>query len=340
VTLVADAKPYTADVDVMAEPSKPPVHVRVVQISKTQSLKGTATGVQAVGGQVASGQFTYVNTCALGVQVANGQRLRSVTGAQFAQLGDVQIGRDSIQSVNIRAVQPGAAGNVQAGQITTIEANQFPCLGGSNVQPTGGGVDEQKKTVIQSPDIQGLQAQVVQQLKQQIGDELIKQVQRGEKLASTPYYQTPEVQTDHNVDDEVANFTMTVTQKAEGDFYLADDIDRAYAAALEKKMPVDQQLTTNRVSADVQVVPSGGGRLEFKGKVSGYVAPKMDLERVKNSVTAKSASQARVDLAKLPGVRQVDIEQSPFPTPLMPLVGSRIDLRYMVTQAAPVPRSG
>jgi len=35
-------------------------------------------------------------------------------------------------------------------------------------------------------------------------------------------------------------------------------------------MPVDQQLNDQTgLSADVQVVPSGGGRLEFKGKVSG-----------------------------------------------------------------------
>jgi hypothetical protein len=44
-------------------------------------------------------------------------------------------------------------------------------------------------------------------------------------------------------------------------------------------------------------------------------------------------------LARLPGVRSVQIDQAPFKLPIMPLAGSRIDLQYVVSQA-PATRSG
>jgi hypothetical protein len=139
------------------------------------------------------------------------------------------------------------------------------------------------------------------------------------------------------VDDEVGAFTVTVSVHGEGDFYSTDDADRAYAAALERKIPADQQLTTNKVNSEVQVMATGAGHLEFKGRVNGFVAPRIDLETETRRLAGKSGGQARAELAKLP-IRSADITEAPFPLPTMPLLSSRIHLEYVVAQGSPAPR--
>lgn len=331
VTLVADAKPFASELDVNTEPNKPPIRVRSVQVSsKPLSRSFKATGVKADNGQVARGRFTYANECPSPLQISNGQRLRTAGGVQFAQLGDVLLRSNGNATVDILATQPGQAGNVGAGQITVIENNPFDsCLKGVNREPTNGGVDEQKKTVIQGSDIQAARAQLEQSLAQQLTDDVSKQVKPGEKLNEPLNLNAPDFKTTHNVGDEIASFTATMTLKAEASFFYVADVDKAFADVLKSKVPADQQLTTNKVEVDYQVTPLGGGRLNFRGRASGFVAPKIDLGGLTARLAGKSPAAAAAEASRLP-VRSVDIEQYPFPLPLMPLSGSRINVRYEI----------
>ena len=336
VTLIADAKPFGQDIEFTAEAGKPPVRVRTQSVTKSLTKTGTASGVKTVPGQVANGQFTYVNACPSAYMTANGQRLRSSGGVLFAQLGDTVILPGQATTVNIRAVAPGVGGNVGAGDIRSIEGNSAGCLNGANQAPTTGGVDEQKKVAIQTSDLQAVQSELDRDLRQQIGDDLNKQAQKGEKLVLGAAGQ-PVINTDHNVDDEVQGFSMTMKLTLEGDFYQADDMVQTFTSLLQKKVPADQQLTSNRITVDPEVTSAGGGHLTFKGRPSGYTAPKLDLQTIPSRVTGKPPGQARSELATLPGVRSVQIQQFPFGLPLMPMSGSRIHVEYDVA-AGPLPK--
>lgn len=339
VTLVAQAQSVSTPVEVAAEPNKPPVHVRVTNVRKTASIEGKATGTKITPGELAEGQFIYVNGCPETLRVPSGQRLRSVTGVVFAQLGDVDVPQGRSASVPIKAVQSGQSGNVGAGQITGIDPNPFPCLVGTNKDPTSGGTEDQKQTVIQTSDLQGARAQLEQQLRRQTLDEFNHGVQKGEKLPDQPLFGNADFNATHKVDENYPTFTATLSLDVEADYYVTDDVDRFFAEKLRSTVRNDQQLTSDKVAATYSVAATGGGHLNFTGQASGYVAPKLDTDKVSGQLVGKTSSQARDILVKLP-VRRVDIRQSPLPLPLLPFSSSRIYIDYVIDPAAAVPKSG
>jgi hypothetical protein len=335
VTLVAQAQPFSTPVDLTADTTaKSPVHVRALTLSsQSDSRPFSATGVKMVGGQQATGQFTYVNSCPFALQIASGQRLHTAGGVVFAQLGDAAVEQGRQQTVSIKAVQPGLAGNVGAGQINGIDNNTFTCLGGGNLQATTGGAEDQKQTVIQSSDVQSAKASLESDLRQKIIDQLQKNVQKGETLAGQPQFTNETFNTTHNVDDNVPSFTATLTLNAEGDYYSADDVGRAFTGKLASKVPSGQQLTTNKVTPTYTVSGAPGGHLEFNGSANGYIAPTIDIQQIKRQLAGKSAAQAHDMLTRLP-IQSSVIDQSP-PLPLMPLSASRITIEYGVEAQTP-----
>jgi Baseplate J-like protein len=337
VTLIAQAQPFSTPADITADTSaKSPVHVRVVTLTnKTASVQQQATGSKVTPGQLAAGQFTYVNNCGplQGFTIASGQRLMTASGVIFAQIGDVIVEPGSQKNVPIKAVQTGQAGNVGAGQIVGIDHNAYNCLSGTNEAATSGGTDDQKQTVIQSSDIQSAKANLEQQLRTQIIDELDRGLQKGETRVAQPLFSTENFNTTHNVDDSVPSFTATLQLSAEGDYYLKDEVDQAFTDRLAAKVPSGDQLTTNKVVATYNVTAASGGHLDFNGSANGYIAPSIDVAKIKSQLAGKPATQAHDVLTRLPVQRSV-ISQSP-PLPLMPLSASRIYIDYGVEAQAP-----
>jgi hypothetical protein len=339
ITLVVKAAPFSTGVDALAQPGKPPIRVRTVTIAKQDSLSAQATGQKSIGGQYAIGQVTYANNCTQELMIPNGQRLRAVTGMIFAQIGEQRVPQGGAATVNVRATQTGQAGNVGAGQITTLEPNSFNCLTAANAQATAGGADDQKQTVIQSSDFQSVRAQLEQKLRQQVLDELNHGGQQGETLVKDPVWKTDDFSTTHQVDDNVPNFTGTLKLEAEGDYYMTEDVNQVFARSLAGKVRSDQELTANPVTTSYAVTASGNGQLEFSGTASGYVTNKIDTERVKGQLVGKTGGAARSILDALP-VTRAEIVQSPFPLPLMPLTTSHITVDYAVDQVLPPTKSG
>ena len=343
VTLVAQAQTLSTPVDVTAAPEGSAIHVRVATITKLSNLQAQATGTKTTGGQLAEGQFIYVNACPYDLMLPKGQRLISVSGVRFAQLEEAQVRSGQTVDVNIKAEQPGQSGNVGAGQITGIDKNPYSCLSGSNPAPTAGGTDDQKQTVIQTSDIQTARAVLEQQLRQPMLDELGRGVQRGEKLVTgtngtnAPIFVSDEFSTDHQEGEPVAKFTATLKLTAEGDYYVSDDVDRYFADQLKTKVPANLQLTSNKVGANYSISATQGGHLDFKGQATGYVAPKLDTNRVSGQLVGKTSSQARDMLDRLP-VRRVEIQQTPLPFPVLPFSSSRIYIDYVIDPAATAPK--
>ncbi len=147
----------------------------------------------------------------------------------------------------------------------------------------------------------------------------------------------PDFNPDHKLGDVVGSFNATMKLQAEGAFYSTDDVQKAFTAALGRKVPADQTITDNKVSTDYTVDQGAGGHLTFKGTARAYIAPKIDFNRLSGQLAATSTGQAKAVLGKLP-VQSATIKQSPFKLPFMPLTSSRIHISYVVQQgAAPAP---
>jgi hypothetical protein len=345
VTLVTEASPFNKDVEVMAEPNKAPIRVRTATVTRDGTMTQKASGVKTIPGAVASGTVNYANNCPTGFIIPDGQVLVTATGVQLAQKGAVTVGPKSIGppavvAASVVAKAPGAASNTPGGAVALQPAGDAGGCLVAVASPTAGGADEQKKTVVSTADYDTVKAALEGQLRKQAIEDLGKELQTGEKLADPTVTLDSAFKASRKVDEEGSDFQATESLKVEGAFYAVDDVNRAFGEVIQKQLPPGQQLTGNKAKIDYGVsAVSAGGHLAFKGKASGHQAPKLDLQKVKSQLPGKSIGKARTDLEKLPGVRSVEIDQSPIKLPILPLVGSRIDLQYVVSQAPPT-RSG
>lgn len=335
ITLVAQAQPFARDVQVDAQPGQGTVAVRTESVQKTVTASFQATGAKVSGGQEAKGQVVYTNSCPATLRLVAGQQLQG-GGQTFVQDGTTpDMAEGDNATVSVHGAQVGAAGNVGAGQITTI-ANAglwATCLRVTNPAAMAGGADEQRVTVVSQADIQQARTVLEQQARQQIQGDLQQKVRSGEKMSTTINYQAPNFNTDHKADDGVKNFNGTMTLQGEGAYYVTDTVTKAMAAQLRAQVAKGQQLTGETPTVNYQVSGAAGGHLTFKGRASGFVAPAIDLNQVSKTLPGKSVGSASSQLHKLP-VRDVRISQSPIPFPMLPFLASRINLRYEVDQGA------
>ncbi|HYS97484.1 MAG TPA: baseplate J/gp47 family protein [Candidatus Dormibacteraeota bacterium] len=349
VTLVAQAQPFTQkDVEIQAQPGKPPIKVRPVSVSKSNSQGFKVTGSKNVPLAPATGQVVYtnnfppphcpgINCGSPGIVVPKNQYLRNTNGLEYFQIsGNTVVPWKGTAKANIVAVTPGSVGNAGNDTINQIEHNPYDQLSVTNPQATGGGTDPSSAPVMTVADFDAARAQLEQSLHQAIAQQLAAGAQNGEKLSETIVFGPPQFTTDHQPNDKVPTFTGTMTVSGEGDFYTDADVVQAFKTYLSQRVPNDQQLLTE---SPIQVTyrllsAAKGGYLVFVGSASAYVAPKLDEEKIRAQIVGRPVAQARFYLEKLP-IRSVAIKEQPLALPLMPLLDRRIQLHYVVESNAP-----
>ena len=356
VTLVAQAQPFTEkDVEIQAQPGKPPVKVRPVVISHANSQGFKVTGSINVPLAPATGQVVYTNnfppprcpgiSCGSpGLDVPYGQRLMNTNQLEFAQTS----GKTTVPwktaagpgtaTANVVAVNPGSGGNVGDHTITVIEGNLYDQLTVTNPQATGGGTDPSSTPQMTEADFDAARAQLEQELHQTIAQELQAGGQPGERLSETIIFGPPQFTTDHQPNDKVPSFTGTMTVNGEGDFYADSDVTAAFKTYLSQRVPNDQQLLTESpIQVTYRLLSSAkGGYLVFVGTASAYVAPRLDQDKIISQIVGRPTAQARFYLERLP-IRSVAVKEQPLALPLMPLLPRRITVHYVVQEGAPAP---
>jgi hypothetical protein len=349
VTLVAQAQPFVQkDVEIQAQPGKPPIKVRSVTISKSNSQGFKVTGLINVPLAPATGQVVYTNDISApkagqinygspGIIVPRNQYLKNTNGLEFFQVSpDVIVPWKGTARANIVAVIPGSVGNVGNDTITQIEHNPYDRLSVTNPQATGGGTDPSSTPQMTVSDFDAARAQLEQSLHQAIAQQLAAGAKPGEKLSETIIFGPPQFTTDHQPQDKVPTFTGTMTVSGEGDFYTDADVIQAYKDHLTKLLPNNQQLLTESpIQVSYRLLSAAkGGYLVFVGQASAYVAPKLDEDKIRAQIVGRPVTQARFLLEKLP-VKSVTIKEQPIALPLMPLLDRRIQLHYVVESNAP-----
>jgi Baseplate J-like protein len=349
VTLVAQAQPFVQkDVEIQAQPGKPPIKVRSVTISKSNSQGFKVTGNINVPLAPATGQVVYTNDISApkagqinygspGIIVPRNQYLRNTNGLEFFQVSaDVIVPWKGTARANVVAVIPGSSGNVGNDTITEIEHNPYDRLSVTNPQATGGGTDPSSTPQMTVSDFDAARAQLEQSLHQAIAQQLAAGAKAGEKLSETIIFGPPQFTTDHQPQDKVPSFTGTMTVSGEGDYYTDADVIQAYKDHLTKLLPNNQQLLTESpIQVSYRLLSAAkGGYLVFVGQASAYVAPKLDEDKIRAQIVGRPVTQARFFLEKLP-VKSVVIKEQPIALPLMPLLDRRIQLHYVVESNAP-----
>ena len=272
-----------------------------------------------------------------------GQRLDDSTdGVTFAQTsGNVLVRWESTASANVIAVNKGAPGNVGGGMIDTIEGNKFDGLTVTNPQATGGGANASKTSQMTVADFDAGRATLEQELRQAIAQQIVAAKKSGETLSDTMVFGAPQFSTDHQPGDKVGVFNGTMQLQGEGDFYFDADVHKAFEDYLARRVPNNQQLLTeSAIQVDYRILSATkGGFLTFVGDAAAFVAPKLDMDKIRAQVVGRPLAQARFYLQSL-NVRSVSIKEQPMTLPLMPLLAGRISIHYVVEQGAvPLPAS-
>jgi hypothetical protein len=347
VTLVAQAQPFSQrDVEIQAQPGKPPIRVRVSVVSRSDSQGFKTTGVKQVQLAPAIGQAVYTNGCTHNSPTfyfKSGQRLydpsNQLTFAQTSATVAVDAGKSV--TVNIQAVVPGLAGNVGSHVITQIVPNDFACLTVDNTQATGGGADASSTPQMTETDFDAARAQLEAQLHQAIAQQLAAGVLTGEKLSENIVYNAPQFNTDHQPNDTVPSFSGTMTVVGEGDYYFDTDVTKAFQMYLTQRVPNDQQLLTESgIQTTYRLLSaSKGGNLTFVGSATAYIAAKLDEAKVRAQIVGRPVTAAKIYLQSL-GVKSVTIKELPMTLPLMPVLSKRIAIHYVVEQGVAPPSTG
>ena len=355
VTLTAAAQPFTQKaVEIQAQPGKPPIRVRISTVSRSDSQGFKTTGLKSVVLAPATGTVVYTNAqqqpscqkdpaaCASpGLVVLRGQRLDdSSDGIVFAQTtnkfqGGVLVPWGGTASAIVIAQNKGSAGEVGSNMITTIEGNRFDFLTVTNPQATGGGADASRTPVMTVADFDAARAVLEQELRQAIAQQISSAKKANETLSETLIYGAPQFSTDHQPNDKVASFNGTMTLQGEGDFYVDADVKKAFETHLAQLVPNNQQLLTESpIQVDYRILSATkGGNLVFLGDASAFVAPKLDMDKIRAQVVGRPIAQARFFLQGL-NVRSVAIKEQPMTLPLMPLLAGRISIHYVVESGA------
>jgi hypothetical protein len=347
IKLVAQAAPFTLkDVEIPAQPGKPPIRVRSVVTQRSNSQGFKTTGLIEVPLAPATGQVVYTNdikagpyTNSPGLLFKYGQRLTNTNGIVFAQTsGDTIVPWGGGQkTVNVMAVVAGVSGNVGDSTITQINGCCDPFdsskVHANNPQATGGGTDHSSTPQMTVSDFDAGRAQLEQELRQTIAQTLVGGTQAGEKLSETIIFGAPQYSTDHQPGEKVPTFGGTMTISGEGDYYMDADVLKAFQTNLATRVPNDQQLLTESPIVVTYRILSAtsGGSITFLGNASAFVAPRLDEEKIRASIVGRPLAQARFYLERLP-IRSVAIKEQPMALPLMPLLARRITLHYVIQQ--------
>ena len=342
VTLLAQAQPFSQKaVEIQAQPGKPPIRVRAVTISRSESQGFKTTGSIRVLLAPATGIVVYTNNLdqppggSPGLVVLNGQRLLNTNGIEFAQTSrSIVVPWKGTAQSRVMATTRGSAGNVGSGTITIIQNNTYD-LTVTNPQATGGGADAKNTPIETDADFDAARAVLEQELRQSIAQQISAAKKAGETLSETLIYGAPQFSTDHQPSDKVAVFNATMSLQGEGDFYFDSDVHKAFENYLSQRVPNDQQLLTDGpIQVDYRILSATkGGQLVFVGDAAAFIAPKLDMDKIRAQVVGRPLAQARFYLQSL-NVRSVSIKEQPLTLPLMPLLSGRISIHYVVQQGA------
>jgi hypothetical protein len=342
VTLLAQAQPFSQKaVEIQAQPGKAPIRVRPVTISRSESQGFKTTGsirvllAPAIGIVVYSNNLDKPNSGSAGLVVLYGQRLLNTNGIEFAQTSrSIVVPWKGTAQARVMATTRGSAGNVGSGTITVIQGNNYD-LTVTNPQATGGGADASNTPIETVADFDAARAVLEQELRQAIAQHISASKKAGETLSETLIYGAPQFSTDHQPSDKVGVFNATMSLQGEGDFYFDSDVHKAFEAYLAQRVPNDQQLLTDGpIQVDYRILSATkGGQLVFVGDAAAFVAPKLDMDKIRAQVVGRPLAQARFYLQGL-NVRSVSIKEQPLTLPLMPLLAGRISIHYVVEQGA------
>jgi len=249
-SVTIDLVPMSKRVSVLTQLSIPTRTLPPVTLSKSLTATTTGKGYQVA--RRATGNLTFYNglftqqTLPIGtvfigrsgVKVSTDETvtLPAATPPQFAEA-----------TVSAHALQPGAAGNIQAGDVNATVSNGVLV---KNTSAFHGGRDARDFQAVSQSDLDNLTTKLQQQLTQALPHQFL--LRSGEALQTTNclFKATP----NHQPGAEAREVTVNASKTCEGIAYSQDELERSATAAFTTTRPGTNYLLEGDIQINVTSV--------------------------------------------------------------------------------------
>ncbi|MCS7352056.1 MAG: hypothetical protein RMM10_11150 [Anaerolineae bacterium] len=333
-SLMADPRLVARDLTRGAIPAYP---VAVVVEGRAETR---ATGRQEQPRGYAEGQVVLVNQTARPVEVPAGTIVRAASGnlaVRFVISPSVTVpaGFGGTAIAQVRALEPGPAGNVGPNQINLVEGPLAFSLRVSNPEPLTGGKLE-TVPVVAAADRERVREALIAQLRQQG----YAQLQAGLDPQDCVLPQTLRVEPllegyDRLVGEPAEALRAEMRARVVGYKVLRSDIGAMALIALARQVPPGYELAAEGfaftgcedLEATVETDEEGQPRIRLNVQAQGKAIPRLSIARIRKELRGQSVGGALQRLQALPLAQPPEIRVSPAGWPWLPLLESRIRVR-------------
>lgn len=333
-TVIADPRLAARDLRRGAIPAYP---VAVIVEGRAQTQ---ATGRQDQPTDYAQGQVVLVNQTARPVEVPAGTIVRAASGnlaVRFVISPSVTVpaGLGATAIAQVRALEPGPAGNVGPNQINLVEGPLAFALRVSNPEPLAGG-RVQTVPVVTAADRDRVREALIAQLRQQGYAQMLAGLDPQDCVLP----QTLEVQVllesyDRLVGEPAEALQAEMRARVVGYKVLRSDIGAMALVALNRQAPPGYELADEgftlsgceELEASKETDPEGNPQIRLTVRAQGQAIPRLPTDEIRRSLRGRSLGEAVGRLQALPLAQPPEIRIRPSGWPWLPLLESHIRVR-------------
>jgi hypothetical protein len=315
---------------VSAGPSSHLVPTRQVKVELADSIRLPSTGSRQAPERPASGEALFTNLSSDSATIPENTSVRPSNLAQqryvTTVVAQLPAGQGSTVSVPITAVAPGAAGNLSAGSLDSIDGPLGLVASVSNPQPLIGGSDRSQDAVTEA-DLLEAQRALEDLLLARAETLLQEQLQEGERLlpGSLRIVSVLSSEFDHAPGDLASSVGLSQEVRASGLVAQeADLVTATWSSILAKAEPDWEPARPSLTIAGVSPgAAAGDGQVIVEARWTA-VRP-LDRVRLAQAISGQSTAEAAANLQVLAGLAESpQIRIHPDWLDRLPWIGSRI----------------
>ena len=252
------------------------------------------------GSQLTSSSKTFLTQTAVTIPPATIQNMKPVSGTV---------------SVEIEAENPGADYNIKAGRFSILSlsaAQQSGIYGQSSSDLTGG--DSRQVQVVSQKDYDDAKNSLIKDLADSVGKDIQKKIGDQKLLEKALVTPDPEITSSKKVDEEAADFDVTVKLKNQALVYTDSEFQTFIIQIISKDLSSDKMVKIAKnedLSLTVDKTSYDKGQMDLTANVLAKVSDKVSTDKIKQAVIGKKVSEIPGIVKNLTGITRVEVSQQP-----------------------------
>ena len=312
VTVTAQTLSQERDVEVLVDANARQVDVarhvlpgEVLQQRVEVVGSGPATGTRRAGRDRARGEVVFISQHPQPVVLPRGSTLVANNGARFQTDQDVTIPAMSqgVARVGVTAVDPGSIGNVEARQITRVDAPGIQNISARNDRDTGGGSDRDARSVT-AEDLAKLRDQLQNRAREQALAELYARTGPERSLIQQSVQLRTEAEAfEPGVDAEAEQINGRLALVATAVVFRNAEFNSLVQAVFLAGAGPNLDLPMSQLAVGTpQVLEVQNQRVRLKTSSEAVMVRQVDADDIADQLRGKSAAEARSLLTRLDGL--------------------------------------